>query len=250
MKNGKKVCINDGCFWTTGSKSTWCAVHHPRTSGVLAIPGRWQFVQRYIGRRGIHFSYRGSNPNLCLGQTRRLCLQYNDCIRYHPTADHTVFAKAPVGRWLGRGSVTHWNVDATSHSFDRPVRERCYRDRSRYRVPRGYDPCTNYGHDRWWPWHWRWQWEDWLTRCSPVLPGRRSGKKTVALGTIDTDHWRWRHPTAIVWGWDIVDIGGWHRPLTDGKDEIRVGCDPTKRFKRQAMHRLGLTIHSGLGVLG
>ena len=58
-----------------------------------------------------------------------------------------LFAKARVGRWLGRGSVTHWNVDATSQSFDRPVLE--HNHRASYRVPRGCDRGTNYGHDRW-----------------------------------------------------------------------------------------------------
>ena len=185
----KKVCINDGCFWTRGSKPTWCAVHHRHTSGVPAILGRWRFLQKCVGRRGIHCNYRGSNPNLGLGQTPRLWHRCNSCITNDPKDDHTVFATVLAGRWLGRGSEVHWTVDVTNHSFDRPVRAHNDLARSRYRVPRGYDPCTNHGHDRWWPWHWRWLWEDWPSLCSPDLPRRRSGMKTVALGTTDTSHW-------------------------------------------------------------
>ena len=169
-------------------------------------------------------NYQGSNPNLGLGQTRRLFHRGNSCITNDPKADRIVFATARAGHWLGRGSEVHWSVDVTNHSSDRPVRAHNDRARSHYRVFRRYDPCTNYGHDRWWPWHWRWLSEDWLSLGSPALPRPQSGTKTGALGTFDTDHWAWRHPTATVRGWDTVDTSGWYHPSSDGRDEIHGGC--------------------------
>ena len=139
---------------TRDSKPTWCAVRRRRTSGVPAILGRWQFVQRCVGRFGIYCNYRGSNPGLRLQQTRRLCHPCIGCISRGPKHDRVVFAKAPVGHSLRRESVTHWNVDATSHSFDKHVLE--HKNCVRYRLPRRCDLDTNYGHDHWWPSHWRW----------------------------------------------------------------------------------------------
>ena len=107
-----------------------------------------------VGRFGIYCNYRGSNPGLRLQQTRRLCHPCIGCISRGPKHDRVVFAKAPVGHSLRRESVTHWNVDATSHSFDNHVLE--HKNCVRYRLPRRCDLDTNYGHDHWWPSHWRW----------------------------------------------------------------------------------------------
>ena len=81
--------------------------------GVPAIPGRWRFVQIYVGLFCIDHNYRESNPCLFLGEKHRLCYQCNGCIRPHPRDDRNVFNKAPVGHWLGTELVTREIVDAT-----------------------------------------------------------------------------------------------------------------------------------------
>ena len=120
--------------WTRDSKPTWCAVHHRHTSGVPAILGRWRFVQRYVRRVGMHCNYWGSNPGLCLGQRR--------CHKTWSTKQSHRFCQRTRWAFTWRGSVTRWSVDATSHSFDKHVREPNHRNR--FRVPRGDDRDTNF----------------------------------------------------------------------------------------------------------
>ena len=49
---------------------------------------------------------------------------------------------------------------------------------------------------------------------------------------IDRDHSWWRHPRAIVLGWDAVDTSGWHHPSAEGRDEIHDGCDQKRRVQK------------------
>ena len=49
---------------------------------------------------------------------------------------------------------------------------------------------------------------------------------------IDRDHSWWRHPRAIVLGWDAVDTSGWHHASAEGRDEIHDGCDQKRRVQK------------------
>lgn len=85
------------------------------------------------------------NPRLFFGQKHRLCYQRDGCIRPHPRDDRNVFAKAPVGRWLGTESVTREIVDATiiwqAHTL---AKQSCH---------------ISLSHSPWiWSWHQFWPW--------------------------------------------------------------------------------------------
>ena len=222
----KKVWINDD-HWKGHSKPTWFTAHHWHTWGVPAIPGRWLFVQIYVRLFCIDHNYRESNPRLFLGQKHRLCYQCDGCIRTHPRDDRNVSAKAPVGRWLGTELVTRETVDATiiwqAHTL---AQQSCH---------------ISLLHSPWiWSWHQFWPWSLVAITLTVAMGSVNNSLHPCPSRTtmdwefweIDRDHSWWRHPRAIVLGWDAVDTSGWHHPSAEGRDEIHDGCDQKRRIQK------------------
>ena len=177
----KKAWINV-YSWTRDSKPTWCAVHHPLIEGVPAIPGGWQFVQRYVGRFCIHCNYRGFNPGL------------------FPWANASSLSSI---QWLHKT----W-PKRRSHCFCQSTRWALTWDRvgntleCRHNEPLIWQACTRaqqscqISHSPWrWSWHQFWPW----SLVAITL--------TVAMGRLDNSLHPWPSTTTIGYencGWPLT----------------------------------------------